>query len=139
MAEMEDFNTKVIEEFRANQGRVGGMFEGSPMVLLTTTGARSGKRRTNPLVYLPQKGNRIVVVASKGGAPTNPDWYHNLVAHPDVTIEVGPETYEATATVLTGEDRERAFAEMVARSPQFGEYQRATTRTIPIVALDPKG
>jgi deazaflavin-dependent oxidoreductase (nitroreductase family) len=138
VSEEGDFNGRVIEEFRANGGRVGGMFEGAPIVLLTTTGARTGRRRTTPLMYLPD-GDRVLVFATKGGAPTNPDWYHNLVANPDVTIEVGSDTKQATATIITGPERDRLYAEQVARRPQFGDYERRTTRTIPVVALVPKG
>lgn len=130
------FNDPIIEEFRANEGRVGGMFEGAPMVLLTTTGAKTGAARVTPLMYLP-RGERMMVFASKGGAPTNPDWYHNLVAHPDVTIEVGSETFPATATVVSREERDQAYAEQAERYPQFAEYERtAGERTIPVVALE---
>jgi deazaflavin-dependent oxidoreductase (nitroreductase family) len=129
------FNRGIIEEFRANQGKVGGMFEGRPMMLLTTTGAKSGRRFVSPLVYL-QDGDRMVIFATKAGAPTNPDWYHNLVANPQVTVEVGTETYEAKALVLTGAERDRLYAEQVKRIPQFGTYQENTTRVIPVVALE---
>jgi deazaflavin-dependent oxidoreductase (nitroreductase family) len=131
---MSDWNSKVIEEFRANEGRVGGRFDGAPMLLLTTTGRRSGERRTNPMMYLPD-GDRLLVFASKGGAPTNPDWYRNLVANPGVTVEVGTQTYPAQAVVLTGEERDRYYAEQSARYPGFAEYQRNTDRVIPVVAL----
>ncbi len=132
---MSDWNTKIIEEFRANGGKVGGPFERSTLLLLTTTGAKSGKRRISPLVYLPD-GDRYIIFASKAGLPTNPDWYHNLVAHPDVTIEVGTETFEARATVITGEERERLYARQIERSPAFGDYQAKTTRQIPVIALE---
>ena len=135
MADMNGWNRQTIEAFRANKGKVGGMWEGKPLLLLTTTGAKSGQRYTNPLVYLPDD-DRLLIFASKGGAPTNPDWYHNLVAHPKVTVEVGPETYEATAIVLQGEERDRYFAKQAEVSPQFGEYQKNTTRTIPAIALE---
>ncbi|MDX6646768.1 MAG: hypothetical protein QOK40_2495 [Miltoncostaeaceae bacterium] len=131
---MSDYNRAVIEEFRANGGRVGGRFEGRPMLLLSTTGARSGRPYTNPLVYLPDDG-RVVVFASKGGAPTNPDWYHNLRAHPTVTVEVGGERYEADAAELEGAERERLYALQVETSPVFGDYQRRTSRRIPVIAL----
>jgi deazaflavin-dependent oxidoreductase (nitroreductase family) len=136
MSEMHDFNQRIIEEFRANGGKVGGPFEGvDSMVLLTTTGARSGQTRVNPLVALPE-GDRIYVVASKGGAPTNPDWYWNLVAHPEVTVEYGDEKYDATAVVVTGPERDRLYAAQVARQPGFAEYQeKAGDRVIPIVEL----
>jgi deazaflavin-dependent oxidoreductase (nitroreductase family) len=131
---MSDWNSKVIEEFRANQGRVGGGFTGAPMLLLTTTGRRTGERRTNPMMYLAD-GDRLLVFASKGGAPTHPDWYRNLVANPSVTVEVGTETYPAHAVVLKGEERDRLYAEQSARYPGFGDYQRKTDRIIPVVAL----
>src|SRR5438045_9089803 len=105
---MKAFNENLIKEFRANEGKVGGMFEGRPVLLLTTTGAKSGRKFTLPLVYLPD-GKRLLIFASKAGSPTNPDWFHNLVAHPTVTVEVGPDTYEATATVLAGEERDRLY------------------------------
>ncbi len=129
------FNQGIIDEFRANGGKVGGMFEGRPMMLLTTTGAKSGRQYVSPLVYLPD-GDRIVIFASKAGAPTNPDWYHNLVKHPRVTVEVGTETYDANAVVLTGDERDRLYAEQVKQMPQFGKYQEGTTRVIPVIALE---
>ena len=101
-----DWNTRIIEEFRANDGRVGGQFAGAPVLLLTTTGAKTGRRYTNPVMYLPD-GDRVVVFASKGGAPTNPDWYHNLVAHPRVTVELGTEQYEADAAVMSAQPNYR--------------------------------
>lgn len=134
MPDRSDWNRQLIEEFRANAGKVGGMWEGRRLLLLTTTGAKSGQRRTNPLAYLPD-GDRLLVFGSKAGMSTHPDWYHNLVAHPDVTVEVGPETYEATAAILTGEERDRLFARQVQASPAFGEYQAKTTRVIPVIAL----
>jgi deazaflavin-dependent oxidoreductase (nitroreductase family) len=130
----EDWNKKIIEEFRANEGKVGGQFAGAPLLLLTTVGAKSGQRRTNPVMYLPD-GDRLLVFASKGGAPTNPDWYHNLVANPRVTVEVGPESFEADTEVLKGEERDRVYAEQARRYPGFAEYQESTDRTIPVVAL----
>jgi deazaflavin-dependent oxidoreductase (nitroreductase family) len=135
MADRNDWNRQTIEEFRANGGKVGGMWEGRPLLLLTTTGAKSGQRRTRPVMYL-RDGDRLLVFASKGGAPTNPDWYHNLVAHPEVTVEVGTENYEATATPLTGEERDRLFAKQAGLYPQFGAYQARTTRKIPVIALE---
>ena len=128
-------NRRVVEEFRANGGKVGGMWEGRPLLLLTTTGAKSRKQHTTPTMYLPD-GNRLLVFASKGGAPTHPDWYRNLVAHPEATVEVGPETYQANATVLTGEVRDRLYAKQAELYPQFGEYQAKTTRQIPVIALE---
>jgi deazaflavin-dependent oxidoreductase (nitroreductase family) len=131
-----DFNAKVIEEFRANQGRVGGPFEGAPLLLLHHLGARSGTQRINPLVYLGDDG-RYVVFGSKAGAPTNPDWYHNLKANPKVSIEVGTDTIDVVASEATGEERERLFQAQVERSPQFGEYQDKTERIIPAIVLTP--
>lgn len=133
--DINDWNRTIIEEFRANDGKVGGQFAGAPMLLLTTTGAKSGQRRTNPVVYLPE-GDRIYVFASKGGAPTNPDWYHNLVAHPTVTVEVGTDSFEATATPVTGPERDRIYAQQSALNPGFAEYQQKTKRSIPVVAID---
>lgn len=135
MAHMNDWNRQTIEAFRANGGKVGGMWEGRPLLLLTTTGARSGQRYTHPVMYLPD-GDRLLVFASKGGAPTNPDWYHNLLAHPEVTVEVGTETYEATATPVTAEERDRLFARQAELYPQFGQYQARATRKIPVIALE---
>jgi deazaflavin-dependent oxidoreductase (nitroreductase family) len=135
MADMNDWNRQTIESFRANGGKVGGMWEGRPLLLLTTTGAKSGQRRTTPTMYL-RDGDRLLIFASKRGAPTHPAWYHNLVAHPQVTVEVGTETYEATATILTGEERDRLYARQAELYPQFGEYQANTTRKIPVIALE---
>ena len=131
-----DFNARVIEEFRANRGRVGAPFKDTPLLLLHHTGARSGKERVNPLAYL-RDGERYVVFASKAGAPTNPDWYHNLKAHPRVSIEVGTETVEVVASEAESEERERLFSAQTARSPQFIEYQKKTDRPIPAIILTP--
>lgn len=135
MPDRNDWNHQIIEEFRANGGKVGGMWEGRPLLLLTTTGAKSGQRRTRPMMYK-REGDRLFVFASKGGAPTNPDWYYNLLAHPEVTVEVGNETYDAVATPITGEERDRIYAQWAEMYPQFGEYQKKTTRTIPVIALE---
>lgn len=137
MPDRSDWNRQIIEEFRANEGKVGGVWEGRRLLLLTTTGAKSGQRRTTPLAYLPD-GERLLIFGSKAGAPTHPDWYHNLVAHPDVTVEVGAETYKATATVVTGEERNQLFAKQVEASPAFGDYQSKTSRIIPVIALSRK-
>lgn len=134
MSDVNDWNAKIIEEFRANGGRVGGQFEGAPLLLLHTTGAKSGQERVNPMMYLDLDGHRYVF-ASKAGADTNPDWYHNLVAHPAVSVEVGSEMYEATAVPLTGADRDRVYEEQARRFPGFAEYQAKTTRVIPVVEL----
>jgi deazaflavin-dependent oxidoreductase (nitroreductase family) len=135
MADMNDWNRQTIEAFRANGGKVGGVWEGRPLLLLTTTGAKSGQRRTTPVMYLAD-GDRLLVFATKAGAPTNPAWYHNLIAYPEVTVEVGTETYEATATPLTGEERDRLYAKQASLYPQFGEYQARATRKIPVIALE---
>lgn len=131
-----DFNQQIIDEFRAHGGEVGGMFEGAPMLLLHHRGARSGQERINPLVYLADEG-RYVVFASKGGAPTNPAWYHNLLANPDVTIEVGTETIRARAEEAKGEERDRLYRTQAERNPGFAEYERKTDRVIPVVVLTP--
>jgi deazaflavin-dependent oxidoreductase (nitroreductase family) len=132
----QDFNAQVIEEFRANEGRVGDMFEHMPLVLVHHIGAKSGASRINPLAYM-QDGGRYVVFASKGGAPTNPDWYHNLMAHPETTIEVGSETIPVLASEAQGEERERLFGVMAGRSPQFQEYAEKAGRPIPVIVLTP--
>lgn len=132
----EDYNARIIDEFRANEGRVGAPFEGSTLLLLHHVGAKSGKDRINPLVYN-RDGDRYVIFASKAGAPTNPDWYHNLKAHPDVTIEVGTDTIEVRAEEATGEERDRLFHAQTERSPQFAEYQSKTERVIPVIVLTP--
>lgn len=134
---MTDWNKAIIEEFRANDGKVGGHFEGSNLLLLHTTGAKSGLPRLNPVMYLPD-GDGYVIIASKGGAPTHPDWYHNLVANPEVTVELGTETVEAVATVAEEPKRSELYTRMVEVAPGFGEYQRKTSRTIPVVILTRK-
>ncbi len=131
-----DFNAKVIEEFRANKGRVGGPFEGMPILLVHHTGSKSGTQRINPVAYH-RDGERYVIFASKAGAPSNPGWYHNLMAHPDTTIEVGDQTLPVRASEATGEERERLYADQVARVPQFADYAQKTSRTIPVVVLTP--
>ena len=136
MSDREDWNSNVIQEFRTNEGKVGGPFDGAPILLLHTRGARSGEERVNPMMYLTD-GDRLVVFASKGGAPTNPDWYHNLVANPDVEIEVGTERRKVRARVAEGEERDRLYAEQSRRYPQFAKYQEGTDRTIPVVILEP--
>jgi deazaflavin-dependent oxidoreductase (nitroreductase family) len=133
-----DFNQQVIEEFRANGGKAGGMFEGMPLLLLHNVGAKSGKAYVTPLVYLDDDG-RQVIFASKGGAPENPGWYHNLKANPDVSIEVGTETVDATAEEATGEERDRLYAIQSEQQPQFAEYESKTDRKIPVIVLKPRG
>ena len=136
MPDMSEFNRAIIEEFRANGGKVGGSFEGAHVLLLTSTGAKSGQRRTTPLMYMPD-GERMVIFASKGGAPTNPAWYHNLRANPSATVEVGADTVDVDAAVTSGEERERLFKRQAELYPQFAEYAEKTTREIPVVALTP--
>ena len=136
MSDREDWNSNIIQEFRANEGKVGGPFDGAPLLLLHTTGARSGEERINPMMYLAD-GDRLVVFASKGGAPTNPDWYHNLVANPDLEIEVGTERRKVRARVAEGEEHDLLYAEQARRYPQFAKYQEGTDRTIPVVILEP--
>jgi deazaflavin-dependent oxidoreductase (nitroreductase family) len=131
-----DFNASVIDQFRANGGRVSGPLAGMPLLLLHHTGAKSGIVRINPLAYL-EDGDRFVIFASKGGAPTNPDWYHNLQAHPAVKIEVGGQTIDVVASEARGEERERLFRAQAEASPQFGEYQEKTNRLIPVIVLTP--
>lgn len=135
MSEMQDFNNRIAAEFRANGGQVGGMFAGATLLLLTTTGAKTGAARLNPLVYYGE-GDRYMVFASAGGAPRHPDWYFNLTAYPEVTVEVATDTFRARATELTGDERDRIYAAQAARSPQFAEYQQNTTRRIPVIALE---
>ena len=135
MADMNEFNRGVIEEFRSNDGKVGGQFAGAPMILITHKGAKSGRTYTTPLVYT-RDGDRVVIVASKAGAPDNPGWYHNLAANPTVTVEIGNEKFQARARVTSGEERERLFNAHAKLMPQFNEYQRKTTRRIPVVVLE---
>ncbi len=134
---MSDWNAGVIIEFRKNRGKVGGNLEGAPLLLINHTGARTGKLRTHPVMYL-KDGDRYLVFASKNGAPTNPDWYHNLKAHPDVKIEVGAETIDVRAVEITGAERDRIYKQQAARFPQFAEYEKNIKRKIPILALTPK-
>ena len=131
---MNDWNAQVIADFRANNGKVGGTVGDFPITIITTTGRKSGQPRVAPLVYLPDDG-RVVIFASKGGAPTHPDWYHNIVANPEVIVEVGAEKYTARAEIITGDARDELFARQVAAAPQFGEYQENTDRVIPVVVL----
>jgi deazaflavin-dependent oxidoreductase (nitroreductase family) len=132
-----DFNTQVIEEFRANGGEAGGMFEGMPLVLVHNVGAKSGKEYVTPLVYLAD-GDDIVIFASKAGAPENPGWFHNLKAEPNVSIEVGDQKLDALATEATGDERDRLYSAQEAAQPQFSEYAEKTDRKIPVIVLSPK-
>ena len=128
-----DWNSQVIAEFRANGGKVQA-FGRQPLLLLHTKGAKSGQERINPLAYLAD-GDRLLIFASRAGSPNNPDWYYNLLAHPDVTVEVGTEKFEATASVVEGEERDRLYAKQASVNPAFAEYQQKTTRKIPVIAL----
>jgi deazaflavin-dependent oxidoreductase (nitroreductase family) len=137
MSEVHDNNKKFVAEFRANEGRVGGHFAGKTMLLLHTRGAKSQKERINPAMYVKDDG-RFVIIASKGGAPTNPNWYYNLLANPHVTIEVGTEKFEATAKEVTEEpERTRLYDKMVQMMPSFDDYRRRTKRKIPVITLNP--
>lgn len=135
MTDQKAYNRQLIEQFRAERGNPDGPMPGRPLLLLTTTGARTGQRRTTPMMYIPD-GNRIIVIASNAGAPAHPDWYHNLVAHPEVTVEVGTETYDATAHVTTGDERQRIWDMVVARYPFFTDHQAQISREIPVIALE---
>ena len=133
---MPDWNSKIIEEFRSNDGRVGGQFEGAPLLLLHTVGARSGQPRVNPMMY--QKlADSYAVFASKGGAPVNPDWYYNLLAHPRVTAEIGTGKVELIARVAEGQERERIWSAQKTAYPGFADYERKTARQIPVIILEP--
>ena len=136
---MSDFNQHTIDEFRANNGKVGGYFAGANMLLLHTVGAKSGQPRTNPLVYVTD-GEHIVIIASKGGADSNPDWYYNLLANPTVTVELGTEQFQARAIAVTEEpERSRLYAKMVEQRPGFAEYEKKTKRKIPAIILERVG
>lgn len=134
MSEYLDWNKGVIAEFRANEGRVGGQFEGGPILLLHTTGAKSGADRVSPMMYLDHEGH-LYVFASKAGADSHPDWYRNLSANPEVRVELGTDVFDALATPLESSERDRVYAIQVDRFPGFGEYQEKTTRVIPVVEL----
>lgn len=134
MSDRNDFNQNIINEFRANGGKVGGMFKGAQLLLLTSTGAKSGQPRIAPLAYVTDD-DKYVIIASKGGAPTNPDWYANLKANPRATIEVGTATLRVHAAEVTGNERDRLYAKMVAVMPGFADYERNTTRKIPVFTL----
>src|ERR1022692_3249035 len=136
MPEVNDFNSKIIEEFRAQDGRVSGQFEGAPLLLLHTVGAKSGQERVNPVMYR-AAGDSFAVFASKAGAPTNPDWYHNLIANPRVSAEIGTQTIEADARVADEQERDRIWAAHKQAYPGFADYEQMTTRQIPVVILDP--
>jgi deazaflavin-dependent oxidoreductase (nitroreductase family) len=137
MADSNDWNQGIIEEFRSNQGRVGGMFEGASMILVHHVGRKSGKEFVNPLAYLPGEDGEMYLFASKAGAPTNPDWYYNLVAAARTAVEVGTETFDVTVSEVTGAERDRIYAKQVAVAPGFGDYAKKTegVRVIPVLRL----
>ena len=135
MTDMNDFNKQVIEEFVTNEGKVGGMFAGTPLLLLTTTGAKSGLPRTAPLIYMTD-GDHLVIIASKGGSPTHPDWYHNIAANPDVMVELGTEKFPARAEIAAEPERTRLFNAQADIMPNFYEYQQNTDRTIPVITIN---
>ena len=135
MASADDWNRRIIEEFRGNGGKVGGPFEGAAMLLLHHEGARTGIERVNPLVYQPV-GEGFAVFASNAGAPTNPDWYHNLIANPEATVEVGEDTVRVRARIPEGEERERIWTKQKQDRLNFGDYEKQTSRQIPVVILE---
>lgn len=134
MTDQNDYNRQLIEEFRADRSKTDRPLEGRPLLLLTTTGARSGQRRTTPMMYIPDS-DHLIVIASNVGASTHPDWYHNLVAHPQVTVEVGPETFDALAIIMEGTARQQLWTRITELYPFFFEHQAKTTRQIPVIAL----
>ena len=135
MPEMNEVNRQVIEEFRASGGKAGGTFANIPLLLLTMTGAKTGRTITKPVAYTTD-GSRLVIIASKAGAPINPAWYHNLVAHPTVTVELGSERFQAKVTQTSGAERDRLFENQARQLPVFADYQKKTTRTIPVFVLE---
>ena len=136
MSDANNWNKAVIDEFRANAGKVGGMFEGRTLLLLHTVGAKSGEERINPVACV-KDGDRYVIIASKGGAPNNPHWYHNILAHPKVTVEVGTDQFQVSAAVASEPERTRLYQKMVAVMPGFADYERKTSRVIPVIILTP--
>jgi deazaflavin-dependent oxidoreductase (nitroreductase family) len=135
MPDMNEFNQRIIEEYRANKGKVGGQFANAPLLLITATGAKTGRKLTFPLAYS-RDGERLVIIASKAGAAHNPDWYHNLVANPEITVELGSEKFRARASLVTGEERDRLFQNQARQMPVFNDYQKKTTRQIPVFVLE---
>ena len=134
MTDQDTYNRQLIEEFRADRDKGGGAMKGRPLLLLTTTGAKSGQLRTKPMMFIPD-GDRLLVIASNAGAPTHPEWYRNLVAHPEVTVEVGNETFKAIATVTEGLERQRLWSRVVELYPFFADHQAKTSRQIPVIVL----
>jgi deazaflavin-dependent oxidoreductase (nitroreductase family) len=132
---MSDWNASIVEEFRANEGKVGGQFEGASLILIHHVGARSGTKRVTPLGCFPQSDGGLVIVATNGGAPTNPDWYYNLKANPDITVEFGTETFTVAVRELIGAEFERAWAGIVSAAPQAGEFRAKAGRAIPVLLL----
>ena len=138
MTDQNTYNRQLIEEFRADRGKSGGPMEGRPLLLLTTTGAKSGQLRTTPMMYIPD-GDRLLVIASNAGAPVHPDWYRNLVAYPEVTVEVGNEIFEAITIVTEGPERQRLWTRVVELYPFFADHQAKVTRQIPVIVLERRG
>jgi deazaflavin-dependent oxidoreductase (nitroreductase family) len=136
MSELNERNKMIIEEFRANGGKVGGRFEGKSLLLLHTKGAKTQQERINPVACI-KDGDLFAVIASKGGADTHPDWYYNVIANPLVTIEVGTEKFQAIASVAEEPERTRLYEKMVGMMPGFDDYRRKTTRVIPVIVLTP--
>jgi len=136
MSVVTDRNVPIVDEFRANAGKVGGSFAGKTLLLLHTVGAKTGQERINPVAYV-RDGDRLVIIASKGGAPTNPAWYYNILAHPLVTVEVGTEEFQARAAVASEPERTRLYDKMVEMMPRFDEYRHKTKRLIPVIVLTP--
>ena len=137
MSDQNDRNMTIIQEFRANAGKVGGRFAGRTLLILHTIGAKSGQERLNPVAYV-RDADRLVIIASKGGAPTNPDWYYNIVANPQVTVEVGTEQFSARASISVEPERTRLYDKMVEVMPGFADYKKKTTRNIPVIVLTPE-
>lgn len=137
MNPMNEWNLKAIEEFRANGGKLGGHFEGAPLLLLHHVGARSGKERVTPMMYQDLGGGAVAVFATLAGAPNNPAWFHNVIAHPEVTVEIGTETRSFHARVTTGDERDRIWTAQKAAYPSFAEYETRTDRVFPVIVLDP--
>ncbi len=138
MTDTSNFNQTIIDEFRANGGQVGGGFAGAPMVIITTKGAKSGQARVTPLVSQPQDDGTLYIFASKAGAPSNPDWYYNILANPDIEVEYGNDKFAATATEITGPQRDEIFDRQKELMPGFADYEKSTSRVIPVVALTRK-
>jgi deazaflavin-dependent oxidoreductase (nitroreductase family) len=135
MSQYNNFNQNTIDEFRSNNGKVGGYFANATLLLLTTVGAKSGQSRTTPVAYVTD-GDRLVIIASKGGAPSHPDWYYNLLANPVATVEVGTERFQVRASSTAEPERSQLYAKMVEMMPGFAAYERKTSRTIPVLTLE---